>query len=490
MSIHSFLVRKKVARTLAAGCVALAAGGLVLVRAPRRSTAAGSPPPILHPPVIGTGPSGAPRVEFSGPGLHGHASLTQGQVLAHGTREVYAELRVAADARPMTARETRPAALAVVLDVSGSMSGEKLTQARNALLELVEQMRDFDQISLVTYSETARVLQPLARVSEVRARLRTVIPTIQIEGGTNIPAGIAFGVSTLATASDRMVRRVVLLSDGQDGSGRPLEQVTSEVRARADQGFTLSSLGIGADYDERFMSRVADAGRGNYEFLRDGSQLRAFLTRELQQATSTTVERAVAEVRLPSGWRAVRVIGAESPGGTGTLRLPIGALFAGDERRLVLALEVDASAPGPMGALAVNLDYRAVTEEREVHVNGGHLELLATASEAAALASRDMTVFAESEAALIAARQQDAVVAWRDGRPAEAQAIAARNIATLGALAAAAPAAQPALEAQRRQFERDQSAFQNVNAASDEGRSYGLSANARHRAATQRSAAY
>jgi Ca-activated chloride channel family protein len=486
MHIQKLLGRKKYARALAAGCVALAAGGIFLLRAPRGTSAA---TPDGSGSLRITTPSGAPKAEFAGPWLRGSTALAQGRVLAHGTRHVLAEIRLTAE-RGAPQSESRPAALAVVLDVSGSMSGAKLEQARGALLELVNRMRDFDQIALVTYSDAARVVQPLARVGEVRNRLRMVIPTIQIEGGTNIPSGLELGVSSLALAPADMVRRVVLLSDGQDGSGRPLEQITGEVRARANQGITLSSLGIGADYDERFMSQVADAGRGNYEFLRDGSQLRTFLARELQQATSTTIERAVAEITLPRGWRLSHAVGAEAERVGDVVRLPIGALFAGDERRVVLDLEVDAGAAGQLGALDVAVAYHAVPEHRDVRLAGGHLALHATESESDALASRDATVIAEAESALVAVRQQEAVNAWRAGRRAEAEAITARNIATLNAVAPAAPGAAPALAAQLQQLQRDQSAFRSLAADSEEGRAYGLGSNARHRAGAQRATAY
>ncbi|MBP9086406.1 MAG: VWA domain-containing protein, partial [Kofleriaceae bacterium] len=209
----------------------------------------------------------------------------------------------------------------MVLDVSGSMSGEKLAQARQSVLDVVDQMRDDDRVALVTYSDSARVVQPLARVGDVRSRMHLTVPTIAVEGGTNIPSGLDLGAQTLAEAPATMVRRVVLMSDGRDGSNRDLETIAQDVRTKADQGVTLSSLGVGADYDERYMSRLADAGRGNYEFMRDGAQMRAFLSRELQQATRTTVERAVAEVTLPMGWRLTRAYGCEPVVNGRTVRL-------------------------------------------------------------------------------------------------------------------------------------------------------------------------
>ncbi len=491
IELHALLSQRKIARALAGGAVALAAGGIVLLRAPQHGAAAPTGPSAhVTSTVTATGPGQAPRAEFRGPWAHGRLALSQGRVEANGTRQVYAELRLAADDRAVADGASRPVAMALVLDVSGSMSGEKLAQARQSVLEVVDRMRDDDRIALVTYSDAARVVQPLARVGDVRSRMHVTVPTIEVEGGTNIPSGLVLGAQALAEAPTDLVRRVVLMSDGRDGSNRDLESIAQEVRTRADQGVTLSSLGVGADYDERYMARLADAGRGNYEFMRDGAQMRAFLSRELQQATRTTVERAVAEVTLPAGWRLTRAYGCEATASGSTVRLPVGALFAGDERRLVLDLAVDApaAATATAGSLTAQVSWHAVPERRDVRVDTGALALGVAPTAGEALATRDAAVFGEAESTVIAARQFDAVDAWRNGRVAEAQSIAQQNLAQLQRIQAAAPS--PARAAQIAQFERDNDNFVNTAPASEAGRAYGLGANARHRAALRSATAY
>lgn len=488
MHLYTLFARKKYARAVAGGAVALAASGIVLLRAERN--AAEDPAALTTPVMNAESPAtGAPSAQFTGPAAHGRIALSQGAVSANGEQHVFAEIRVEAD-RAQTGSAPRPVALAVVLDVSGSMSGDKLAQAKSSVLQLIERMRGEDQISLVTYADSVRVVQALAPVSQVRDALRVTIPTIQIEGGTNIPAGLAAGASTLALAQAGVVRRIVLVSDGQDTSGRALNDVRTEVRGRADQGITVSTLGIGTDYSDWYMTALADAGRGNYAFLRNGSELAGFLTRELDQANNTTVERATAEVTLPAGWRIDRVIGADTAARTGTVSLPIGALFAGDERRIVLDMVVPPSAIGTAYSLGFRAGWHAVSTQQDVRVGQGQLAVRVVGSEREALASRDTTVFAESQSAVLALRQREAVDAWRSGDIARAQTIAASNIAALNRLSAAAPAAAPALERQARAYADDQSAFGTISAQSESGRAFGLSSNVRHRAAALRRAAY
>jgi Ca-activated chloride channel family protein len=490
MALHTLFARKKYARAVAAGAVALAAGGIVLLRAERdgHSSSGGSIFAVrTH--ERASSSLGAPSAEFRGPAAHGRVALSQGAIAANGEQRVFAEIRVAAD-RPTEAPAPRPVAMAVVLDVSGSMSGEKIEQAKSSVLRLIERMRESDQIALVTYSDHARVVQPLAPIASVRDALRRTIPTIQIEGGTNIPAGLATGANALTFAATGLVRRIVLVSDGQDTSGRPLELVRSEVRTRADQGVTVSTLGIGTDYSEPYMTALADAGRGNYEFLRTGSELASFLSRELDQANNTTVERAVAEVTLPAGWRLDRAIGSEAQGRSGTISIPVGALFAGDERRIVLELVAPPSASGAEFTVGFRARWHAVVQQQDVRVGDGLLAVRVVATEAEAIASRDMTVYAESQSAVLAVRQREAVEAWRAGDIPRARAIAASNIAALNGLQAAAPAVAPALARQARAYASDNAAFGQMSASSESGRAFSLSSNARHRAAALRAAAY
>ena len=115
---------------LAAGAIALALGGIVIARANGAFGAPNTPRsggggPVAH-------ATTAQRVTFAGPGLSGFGALTQASVLANGTRRVYAEIRLTG-VETGAAHERAPVALAVVLDTSGSMMGQKIEDARRSV---------------------------------------------------------------------------------------------------------------------------------------------------------------------------------------------------------------------------------------------------------------------------------------------------------------------------------------------------------------------
>jgi Ca-activated chloride channel family protein len=258
--------------------------------------------------------------------------------------------------------------------------------------------------------------------------------------------------------------------------------VSSQVRTRATQGVATSSLGIGVDYDERFMTSVADAGRGNYEFLANGGQLQAFLRRELDQASTTVVDHVATLITLPSGVRVARAHGGDVNGTTGQVRIPFGPLPAGGSRRAVLELEIVAGAPGGLGELGATVDYRTVADSEIHQIGGAELALAVVGTEAEVAATRNEEVYAETWAVVIDAEQKDAIQAWRDGDARRARNIAQQNVQRLRRVQAAAPSAAPRLEGTIAEVEADEDAFDSVSASSSAGRAYGLRSNAQRRA--------
>lgn len=463
---------------LAAGAIALALGGIVIARA---NGAFGSP--NTQPPGtsrIVTTATSAQRVTFAGPGLTGFGALTQGAVLANGTRRVYAELRLTG-VETGRATERAPVALAVVLDTSGSMMGQKIEDARRSISQLVERMRDDDQIAVVIYNSSTTVLQPLARVGSVRAELMARIASVQATGGTMIPDALAEGGRALAEAGSGHVRRVLLLSDGLDGSGMTRDAIAAQVRSRAQTGIGTSTLGIGTDYDERFMTTLADAGRGNYAFLANGEQLRAFLGRELDQASSTVADQVTAALELPAGWSVTRAVGTEVSRSAQAVEIPIGTLYAGERRKVVLELDVRAEAAGPIGAAGIALRWRSMGAT-ERHEGRGHLALRAVDDEAEVVASRDVALHSDALATFTDLHQGEAIQAWRDGRRDEAVRLGEANLAQMRQLQQAAPS--PTNAAAITDLERDLQNFRSQSADSAEGRAGGLGSNAARRGRT------
>ncbi len=467
--------------SLSVGLMAVlaAVGAIVVLRSPE-ATAAAPPAPAAAPlavavsaPSVPTSPGAEAhgQVELDGPAIDGVLAFGESALLTAGSSDVFAELRLTGLASD-TATPRRPVALAVVLDRSGSMSGEKLAQAEEAVVSLLERMHDEDLLSFVTYDHEAQVVQALAPVATLRAVLPSRVRAIGAGGGTNIPLGLDLGIGTLGAAPPSHVRRIVLLSDGLDGSGEPLASVEARIAARADERTTTSALGIGIDYDERFMTGVAESGRGNYAFLEREEMLAPFLARELEQATATVADDVVVELELPADLSFVAAHGVAATATGRSVRLPIGSLFAGERRKAVLHLTASAGATGTLASTAVRLAYH--TSDGAPHAAGGVAALVRVDTEEELAAHRDQEIWADAYATVLDARQDQALTAWREGRRDEALRLTDDNLAALEGAQRAAPSAAPMLAHRMASRASERAMYATDDAASAAGRAGGL----------------
>ena len=166
MSIRTWLRMPRIRRGLAASAVILAAGDLILARTPAGAA------PLLRPTPgapIGAVATGSSSATFAATGAHGTFALSHTHVLAGSERRFFAELDLTADAAAR-AQERAPLSIAVVLDTSGSMDGAKIEQAKQAVVRLIRDLRDDDEIAFVRYSTDSELVQPLARAGSVRDR--------------------------------------------------------------------------------------------------------------------------------------------------------------------------------------------------------------------------------------------------------------------------------------------------------------------------------
>ncbi|MCX7800626.1 MAG: VWA domain-containing protein [Fimbriimonadales bacterium] len=205
-----------------------------------------------------------------------------------------------------------PLRIALVIDRSGSMSGEKLEIAKQAALEMVRSLGAEDRVGVVVYDDTVDLLQELAAPGKLVA---SKISRVQSGGCTNLHGGWLRGVHLLPNGG-----HVVLLSDGLANAGlfTDAEGLANEAaRARREHGVTTSTIGIGMDFDERLMARMADEGGGMHYFARTAASIRQAFENERFLMLSTSITDLEAE------W----------PGGS----LQIGRLIDGEVRHAVAA---------------------------------------------------------------------------------------------------------------------------------------------------------
>jgi Ca-activated chloride channel family protein len=289
-----------------------------------------------------------------------HASLSSGKILRGTGGNIHAGFDLSA----MTAvAGPRPALnLAIVIDRSGSMAGERLDYAKSAAIGIVERLGDADRVALVQYDDNAQVV--VASIPTDRSgkdRLRGAIRELTVGGSTNLHEGMTLGRDEVQrTLTAGQVSRIILLSDGRANAG-VIDQgaIADTARAAADKGVRITSVGVGLDYNENLMEAIAEAGRGNYYYVKNSVDLEKVMAGEMAGIQATVATNVELRLRAAcAGVEISEVLGYEMRREGDAVVVPMADLFGGDSRKLLVALKVPDRQNGKMGAIQGELSYR------------------------------------------------------------------------------------------------------------------------------------
>jgi Ca-activated chloride channel family protein len=207
-----------------------------------------------------------------------------------------------------------PLNFSLVLDHSGSMSGAKLDNLKEAAKLAVDQMGPQDLVSIIIFDDKVKIVAPSQPVSDGQG-LKEQIDDIRAGGGTAISRGMKEGLQELrkGLGPDR-VSRMLLLTDGETFGD---EDVCRRLAADAGgEGIPIVALGLGEEWNEQLLDDIADAAGGTSDFIPEGQPdviLRTF-ERQVQAAQATVIQNADMILRLVGGvmpravWRVTPVI--------------------------------------------------------------------------------------------------------------------------------------------------------------------------------------
>ncbi|MCB9685113.1 MAG: VWA domain-containing protein [Alphaproteobacteria bacterium] len=354
------------------GLTALAVGAALL--APRLAAlrthqdAPATGPDVMVDTIVTTPPALPP---VQGDPL-GHLTVTAGldrtAVLAGGDNERFLTITVQAPT-DVGVQSRRAVDLSVVVDVSGSMSARgKIDQARRAAKSLASAMEPGDTYSLVVFNDDATVVVPATGVEDVRA-IHRAIDRVYEGGGTNLYAGLEKGAREIrGSVRDGAVSRLVVLSDGKANVGvtdpGALSRYAADLSA---SGISLSTVGLGLDYNEDLLARLADLGGGSYGFVSDASQLTTVFADELARTASVVARQTRVHVELPPNVVPVEVIGWDGVRSGNGWDVFVGDVYSGETRKIVTRVRVTGDASGSHQVADVDATYFDVPDSRDAH---------------------------------------------------------------------------------------------------------------------------
>ncbi|MGZ8473651.1 MAG: vWA domain-containing protein, partial [Candidatus Deferrimicrobiaceae bacterium] len=261
------------------------------------------------------------------------------RVLVPGPGEGTIQIQVIAPDAPAIRTDRPRLNLALVIDRSGSMAeARKLDFVKTAAHHLVDRMGPDDLLSIVTYGQEVRVPWSSRSVGRDREELHRIISGLYPGGSTFLSGGLEEGFRQ-AKAGKRKgsLNRVLLLSDGLANVG-VIHRGALRERAgdMAGNGISVSTFGVGNDFDEELMTMIAGGGGGNYRYLGDPERIVAALESEFHTASRTAASEVEIIIRLKRECRFGSVLGRDWRRDGDAYVIRLGDLSAG-ERRTVFA---------------------------------------------------------------------------------------------------------------------------------------------------------
>jgi Ca-activated chloride channel family protein len=200
-----------------------------------------------------------------------------------------------------TAESAQPRDVVAVLDVSGSMSGEKIEQAKVALHQLLTTLAPHDRFRLLAFSNGVRSHDEGWTVASDRglSRARTWIDGLVADGGTNIEAALSEAFR-LKTPRDRLPV-VVFLTDGLPSVGAESPDELARIAERRAGRARVFAFGVGHDVNTRFLDRLGVAGRGDTDYVQPGENVEralSLLSAKIRHPVLTDLRLEAGPVRL------------------------------------------------------------------------------------------------------------------------------------------------------------------------------------------------
>lgn len=238
--------------------------------------------------------------------------------------------------------------LTLVLDRSNSMQGARLDRVKSAAYQVIDSMNPEDVISVVAFSDRASVLIPATKVGD-KPRLKAQIALLSAFGGTEMYHGLAEGLKQNREYFDsKFVNHLIVITDGNTyGDEEQCHQLAANA---AIDGIGISAMGLGTDWNDDFLDKLASATGGFSQFIRSVQEVGHYINSHVRHLANTFAERIRLIPRLSEGIeieQAFKIAPLAQPIEISKDELRIGILESERPTSIVLQLRLPPSLSAP-----------------------------------------------------------------------------------------------------------------------------------------------
>jgi Ca-activated chloride channel homolog len=258
-----------------------------------------------------------------------------------------------------------PLNLGVVLDRSGSMYDERrLEFVVEAVKFLVDNLNPDDDVAVVAFADKAQVLSSgAARDKAGVKRAIDDIDLLEIGGGTQMALGMRAAIDEVRrNLNPQRLNRVLVLTDGQT-----YEEMACVDLARQNPDIQFSAMGVGVDFNEKLLMRIAQDSGGKYHFIGDSAEIPSIFEDELTGLRAVSVRNGRIDlvlaqgVQIREGFRAspeIYPLGEPLVGDDRKISYQIGDLEAGVPASVLVTLVLPPRKPGAVRIAQAGFHYQ------------------------------------------------------------------------------------------------------------------------------------
>ncbi|MCD4720142.1 MAG: VWA domain-containing protein [Desulfobacula sp.] len=267
-------------------------------------------------------------------------------LLAGDSQNIVLKVTLDAPSAPVHVKRP-PVNLALVLDQSGSMNGTKIEQAKAAAIEALTRLGFQDIFSVVVYDTNIHTIVPAQNARNIQGIIHT-IQQIRAGGSTALFGGVSQGASEIRkNLENDYIHRIILLSDGLANVGpRMPEDLGRLGAALIKENISVTTIGVGTDYNEDLMARLAQKSDGNTYFVESGFDLPRIFSAELGDVLNVVAKKVKVIITLPDNVKPVNIIGREGRIRGKQIELYMNQLYGDQEKYALVEVNIPKSTSG------------------------------------------------------------------------------------------------------------------------------------------------
>ncbi len=278
-----------------------------------------------------------------------------------------AVVKVTLDAPEPVQRARRPSVnLCIVLDRSGSMAGQKLAKAKEAAIEALRRLDREDIFAVVVYDHNVQTVVPAQKARHVE-RIEAMIQSIRSGGNTALFGGVSQGAAQVRkNLSGDYVHRLILLSDGIANTGPSSPEDLGRLGAALlKENISVTTVGVGMDYNEDLMTRLSERSDGNTYFVESSQDLPRIFAAELGDVLNVVARNVKVVIECPGKVKPLRIIGRDGRIRGRQVELGLNQLYGNQEKYVLVELELPPGKEGrKMEVARVNVTYEDPVTKR------------------------------------------------------------------------------------------------------------------------------